>query len=154
MSGIDTYLAVNKFNPRKASGPDEFPNWLLKEFAEVLAQPDCTILNSSLREQKFPSTWKLANIAPLIKTKPVTNVSKHLQPISLTSALPKVAEDFIVVTYISRAILSIIEPDSFEAIPNSSTTYALISMIHNWAEATDATGDTVRIMLLDYSKVF
>ena len=92
MSEIDTYLAVNKFNPRKASGPDEFPNWLLKEFAEVLAQPVCTILNSSFREQKFPSTGELANIAHLIKTKPMSNVSKHLQPISLTSALSKVAK--------------------------------------------------------------
>ena len=143
---------ASTLNPRKASGPDELPNWLLKEFAEVLAQTVCTMLNSSFREQKFPSTWKLANIAPLIITKPVTNVSKHLQPISLTSALSKVAEDFIVVTYISPAILSIIDPDQFGAIPNSSITYVLFSMIHNWAEATDATGAAVRIMLLDYRK--
>ena len=36
MSEIDTYLAFNKLNPRKASDPEEFPNWSLKEFAEVL----------------------------------------------------------------------------------------------------------------------
>ena len=149
MSEIDTYLALNKLNPRKPSGSDKLPNWLLKEFAEVLAQPLCTILNSSFREQKFPSTWKLANIAPLIKPKPVTNISLRL--ISLTSALSKVAEDFIVVTYISPAILSIIDPDQFGAIPNSSTTYALISMRHDWAEAT---GAAVRNMLLDYRKAF
>ena len=149
MSEIDTYLALNKLNPRKPSGSDKLPNWLLKEFAEVLAQPVCTILNSSFREQKFPSTWKLANIAPLIKPKPVTNISLRL--ISLTSALSKVAEDFIVVAYISPAILSIIDPDQFGAIPNSSTTYALISMRHDWAEAT---GAAVRNMLLDYRKAF
>ena len=50
------------------------------------------------------------------------------------------------VTYIILAILSIIDPDQFGAIPNSSTTYALTSMTHNWDEATDA---TVRIMLLE-----
>ena len=27
-------------------------------------------------------------------------------------------------------------------------------MIHNWAEATDATGAAVRVMLLDYRKAF
>ena len=83
MSEIDTYPALNKLNLRKASGPDKLQNWLLKEFAEVLAQPVCAILNSSFRDQEFPSTWILANIAPLIKTKPVTNVSKHLRPKSL-----------------------------------------------------------------------
>ena len=91
---------------------------------------------------------------PLVKAKPVTDVSKHLRPISLTPALSKVAEDFIVVTYISPAILSIIDPDQFGAVPGSSTTHTLISMIHNWAEATDATGAAVRIMLLDYRKAF
>ena len=79
----------------------------------------------------------------------MTDVSKHLRPISLTPALSKVAQDFIVVTY-SPAILSIIDPDQFGAVPGSSTTHTLISMIHKWAEATDATGVAVRIMLLDF----
>ena len=84
----------------------------------------------------------------------MTDASKHLRPISLTSALPNVAEDYVVVTYISPAILSIIDPDQYGAIPKSSTTHALSSMIHNWTEATDATGAAVRIMLLDYRKAF
>ena len=84
LSELDICLALKKLNPRKAPGPDGLPNWLLKEFAEVLAEPVCTILNSSFREQKFPSAWKLANITPLVKAKPVTDVSKHLRPISLT----------------------------------------------------------------------
>ena len=154
LSELDICIALKKLNPRKAPGPDGLPNWLLKEFAEVLAEPVCTILNSSFREQKFPSAWKLANITPLVKAKPVTDVSKHLRPISLTPALSKVAEDFIVVTYIRPAILSIIDPDQFGAVPGSSTTHTLISMIHNWAEATHATGAAVRIMLLDYRKAF
>ncbi len=79
-----------------------------------------------------------------LQTKPVTDASKHLRPISLTSALSKVAEDYVVV----------IDPDQYGAIPKSSTTHALISMIHNWTEATDATGAAVRIMLLDYRKAF
>ena len=154
LSELDIYLALKKLNPRKASGPDGLPNWLLNDFAEVLAQPGSTILNSTFAEQKFPSAWKLANITPLIKTKPVTDASKHLRPISLTSALSKVAEDYVIVTYISPAILSIIDPDQYGAIPKSSTMHALISMIHNWTEATDATGAAVMIMLLDYRKAF
>ena len=96
----------------------------------------------------------MADVVPLIKVKPVTDVSKHLRPISLTPALSKIAEEFVVAMYIGPAILSIIDPDQFGAIPKSSTTHALISMVHKWSEATDATGAAVKIVLLDYRKAF
>ena len=40
------------------------------------------------------------------------------------------------------------------AIPKSSTAQALISMVHEWARATDGTGAAVRVVLLDYKKAF
>ena len=40
------------------------------------------------------------------------------------------------------------------AIPNSSTTMALISMLHSWSLGTDRNGATVRTLLLDYRKAF
>ena len=52
------------------------------------------------------------------------------------------------------AVLDIIDPNQFGAIPNSSTTQALISMVHDWAKATDGNGSAVRIVLLDYKKAF
>ena len=39
------------------------------------------------------------------------------------------------------------DPHQFGTIPRSSTQHAYFSVIHNWAEATDA-------MLLDYRKAF
>ena len=56
--------------------------------------------------------------------------------------------------YIAPAILQIIDPCQFGAIPKSSTAHALISMIHNWTQATDATGAAVRVVWFDYKKVF
>lgn len=56
--------------------------------------------------------------------------------------------------YIGPAVLKIIDPNQFGAIPNSSTIQALISMIHEWAQATDGTSAAVRIVLLDYTKAF
>ena len=56
--------------------------------------------------------------------------------------------------YIAPAILQIIDPCQFGIIPKSSTAHALISMIHNWAQATDATGAAFRIVLFDYKKAF
>ena len=56
--------------------------------------------------------------------------------------------------YIAPAILQIIDPCQFGVIPKSSTAHALMPMIHNWAQATDATGVAVRIVLFDYKNAF
>ena len=73
--------ALLALNPRKASGPDGVPNWALKDYADVLADPVCSILNSLFAEQRLPSQWKYADVTPLSKVKPVTVVSKHIRPI-------------------------------------------------------------------------
>jgi len=46
------------------------------------------------------------------------------------------------------------DPDRFGFIPDSSTTLALISMLHHWPEATDGTDAHVREALLEYKKAF
>ena len=63
-------------------------------------------------------------------------------------------EDFVVLMYVGPAILKVIDPNQFGAIPKSSTAQALISMVHEWARATDWTGAAVRVVLLDYKKAF
>ena len=65
--------ALKQLNPRKAAGPDCVPNWLLREYTEVLVEPVTAILNSSYKE-KLPSPWKLADVVPLPKQKPVEDL--------------------------------------------------------------------------------
>ena len=154
LSVPDVSSALLALNPRKASGPDGVPNWVLREYADFLADPVCSILNSSFAEQKLPSQWKHADVTPLTKVKPVTVVSKHIRPISLTPSLSKVAEDFVVHAFVAPAILEIVDPNQFGAIPKSSCQHALVSMLHMWAQATDGTGAAVRIVQLDYKKAF
>lgn len=72
---------LSKLNPSKASGPDEVPNWHLKEFANFIAFPVRKIINASLREQCFPHIRKLADVTPLTKRKPVEDLKKDLRPI-------------------------------------------------------------------------
>ena len=47
-----------------------------------------------------------------------------------------------------------IDPQQFDTIPGSSTTEALISMIHSWNGATNGNGATARVNLFDFKKVF
>ena len=88
-----------------------------------------------------------------IKSKPVTEICKHLRPISLTPTLSKVAEEFVVSKHIGP-ILCQIDPNQFGVIPKSSTSMAAISMIHNWSQSTDGSGAAVRIVLFDYKNAF
>ena len=146
--------ALAKLNPNKASGPDNLPNWIFKEYSYILAFPIMKILNASYHEQILPITWKKADVSPLPKKKPVDTLEKDLRPISLTPCVSKVAEEFIVEDYVKPAILNVIDRSQYGAIPNSSTTMALISMLHHWCVNTDGNGTTIRTILFDYRKAF
>ena len=47
-----------------------------------------------------------------------------------------------------------IDPQQFGAVSKSSTTHALISMLHSWLESTDGNGATTRAVLFDFRKAF
>ena len=53
---------LSKLNPFKSCGPDRIPNWLLREYADLIAFPVCRILNASFKEQSLPPSWKLADV--------------------------------------------------------------------------------------------
>ena len=133
---------------------EEIPNWFLKEYADKIADPITKILNASFKEQRVPSIWKLADLTPLPKNKPLNDITKDLRPVSLTLCISKIADDFVVNDYLKPAVLKVIDKNQFGAIPNSSTTLALTSMVHNWLKATDGTGSTIRTLLFDYRKAF
>ena len=76
--------ALEKLNPRKAAGPDEIPNWLPKEYTDILAYHVSSITNCSIAENRLPLAWKMAHIRPIPKVKHIVVITKHLRLISLT----------------------------------------------------------------------
>ena len=56
--------------------------------------------------------------------------------------------------YVKPAVLKVLDPNQYGAVPKSSTTQALIDMVHNWAKETDGNGATARVILFDYRKAF
>ena len=72
------------------------PNWLLKEYADILASSIAQILNASYLKQHLPTVWKMADVPPLSNKKPVLELNKDLRPVSLTPCVSKVAEEFVV----------------------------------------------------------
>ena len=54
-------------NASKACGPDNIPARVLKEFAQLFAEPVTTFFNSSISSGTVPSIWKDSNIIPIPK---------------------------------------------------------------------------------------
>ena len=82
------------------------------------------------------------------------DVGTQLRPISLVSSLSKIAEEFVVSDFIKPSVIKSIDSNQFGVVPKSSTSIALINMIHTWAKETDGNGAMVRVLLFDYRKAF
>ena len=71
-------------------------------------------------------------------------------PISLTSCLSKVLEDFVV-TWLIDDVKDKIDPNQFGRLRGTSTTYCL-DMIHTWLTYLDLPGRHLRLCFLDFPK--
>ncbi len=56
--------------------------------------------------------------------------------------------------YVKPAVLKILDPNQYGAVPKCSASHALIHMVHVWAKETDGNCATVRTILFDYRKAF
>ena len=54
ISVADVQEKLTKVNTKKATGPDNLRNWVLKDCPPLLAGPVCAIFNSSLRDGCVP----------------------------------------------------------------------------------------------------
>lgn len=141
-----------RLNPRKASGPDGIPPWLLKQCADDLAPVVTHLVNYSYQLGVVPIEWKAANICPVPK---VSNPSQtgDWRPISLTSCLGKVQEKFVLKKLMPTALGECKNQHAY--LPGHSTTTALVKATHTWLTQTDScNAPMVRILLADMSKAF
>ena len=138
---------------RTACGPDELPYWLFKEFAHDLAPVVTNVFNSSLRQHKVPSSWKMADIRPLPKESPLTCCTQ-LRPISLTAVIMRLFERLVYRFELSSICSDYINLDQFAYHGGHNSTMALIKCQHTWLKWLDGNADFVRIFSFDFSKAF
>lgn len=134
-----------------ASGPDEFPYWLWRDYSYHLAPVITKIFNCSLRRQTVPSLWKLANVSPIPKESPLTECNQ-LRPISLTNIIIRIFEPLLCKQELSPILKSAIGPDQFAYKKGHNTTMALIKYQHFWLERLDRDAAFVRAFSFDFSK--
>ena len=67
---------------------------MLRELADVLAEPFSIVFRTSLSEGSLPTQWKVANVTPVFKKGDKSKPGNY-RPISLTSILCKMMEKII-----------------------------------------------------------
>ena len=95
ISAQDVHRELSSLKKGKASGLDNIPSWILKDFALELSSPVAVIFNSSIRETYVPDLWKEAEVIPIPKNNVIKEVENDLRPISLTPILSKTIEHFV-----------------------------------------------------------
>jgi hypothetical protein len=50
----------------KATGPDKISNKMIISIKNEIAKPLCLLFSKSLRLKKYPRSWKIAHVIPLI----------------------------------------------------------------------------------------
>ena len=147
------YSRLSVISSSKAVGPDEIPNWVLISYAHVLALPVTSIFNASLQQASVPEVWKKADVIHVPKNKAPSDINKDFRPISLTATLSKTCERFVadwlmqlIGEKINKRQFPINDNFGFGSIKKSSTTHALLSLVHHLLNETDASKNSVRIL--------
>ena len=136
----------------KSSGPEPIPVRILQGNWLYLARLLVNIMNTCIIGGCFPSQWKKAYVTPVPKKPKVSEPEKDLRPVSVTSPLAKIFEslDGILIEQIKARF----DERHLGSLKGSSTTAALIDLMHFLYMSTDNPKQAVRLCLYDLSKFF
>ncbi|KFP94832.1 hypothetical protein N329_06578, partial [Haliaeetus albicilla] len=87
---------LRHLDTHKSMGPDGIHPIVLRELAEVLPKPLSIIYQQSWSTGEVPDNWRLASVMPIYK-KGWREDPGNYSPVSLTSVLGKIMEQFILI---------------------------------------------------------
>ena len=83
---------LNHLNPRKATGVDDIPAWILKHFSEDLAPVIHDIIICSISQCRYPTLYKHALITPVPKVTNPCDIENDFRQISILPQMTKIME--------------------------------------------------------------
>ncbi|CAM5102330.1 unnamed protein product [Eretmochelys imbricata] len=144
---------LEKLDVHKSMGPDALHPRVLKELADVIAEPLAIIFENSWRSGEVPDDWKKANVVPIFKKGKKEDPGNY-RPVSLTSVPGKIMEQVL-----KESILKHLEERKL--IRNSQHGFTkgkscLTNLIAFYDEITGSVdeGKAVDVLFLDFSKAF
>ena len=151
--------SVLQVSKKTSSVPNDLPTAFLKEFLPFLAKPAKMVYTQSIIDGIYPTRWKTEYVTPHPKLLPPASYG-DLRNLSLTEFLSKSFERFILkgsnsVKGLLHYITKFYDPGQF-ALPGSSCSHALLSIINFIMEKTDDPNKPTAVvnLLADWSKAF
>ncbi|CAB4019270.1 Hypothetical predicted protein [Paramuricea clavata] len=146
--------ALKQLNPKKATGSDGIPAWVLKRYCEELAPIVHDIICASIKECEYPTAYKHALVIPVPKVNPPRDIENDFRQISILPQMAKVLEKLQLKLNLPSSRIN----DNQHAFTSKrSTVSALTNISQNWFIVTDNTHSAkngVHALFIDFSKAF
>ena len=146
--------ALKQLNPKKATGSDKIPGWVLKRYCEELAPVVHDIICASIVQCKYPTAYKHALVTPVAKVKPPRDIDNDFRQISILPQMAKVLEKLQLKLNLPSLRLN---ENQHAFTSKRSTVTALASITQNWFNVTDNSNNAkngVHILFIDFRKAF
>lgn len=151
VEGIEKLL--KNLDPSKATGPDQIPARILKQFATEFAPHLTTIFNVSLSKGDVPEDWRHANVIPIFK-KGDKYLASNYRPVSLTCICCKLLEHIVVTNILKHLDHYNILVDCQHGFRSKrSCETQLLTLSHELLNNLHS-GVQTDMIILDFSKAF
>ena len=144
--------AVTKLK-RTATGPDDIPFWVWKDYAELLTTVKPQVWNLPLSTH----SWMRANINPLPKIDPIipNENSDRYRSINVTSVIARTFEKVVYHTHVKAVVEKNLSPTQFAYRQEGNCTNALSSIQHHvYRHLDNSDCKALRLFTMDFSKAF
>ncbi|KAJ8723659.1 hypothetical protein PYW07_007639 [Mythimna separata] len=143
--------ALQQLKPKRSSGPDGIPPYILKDCRSTLAKPLQYIYNKCLEAEVIPEMWKVTRVVPVPKGGPGTGVDGY-RPVAVLSTPAKVFEAAIHKS-IFQQVSSQLSDAQHGFRPARSTTSNFLSHMANLLLSVDS-GGQIDVVYFDFKKAF
>ena len=141
---LEVYSKLVKLKNTRSTLPIDLPNRLRQEVSVELTEPLTYIINTCLREQRFPALWKIETVTPVPKTEPCKELT-DVRKIASTSDFNKLYESFLK-DWILEDIGDKIDPKQFGGKKGSGTEQLLVCLVDRVLQLLDQ--NTCRSMVI------
>ena len=144
---------ISSLSNSKASGLDYIDTFIIKLIKTEILPSVTHIINLSITNKRFPSSWKKSKVIPLHKKDDPLN-PKNYRPVAIVPILSKILERAIfdqITKYLDHN--GLLHPNHHAYRAQHNTTTALVQMYDGWLQAVEA-GQMAGVCLLDMSAAF